>query len=92
MILVGITMAYVKVPCGKNSTPINETISINSDYSLTTSVLYETKRDSLSDLTLSRRRPLSNRNQFIDLRSKSMDQFLYDNGLRHERVNQILCI
>ena len=92
MILVGITMAYVKVPCGKNSTPINEAISINSDYSLTTSVLYETKRDSLSDLTLSRRRPLSNRNQFIDLRSKSMDQFLYDNGLRHERVNQILCI
>ena len=53
MILVGITMAYVKVPCGKNSTPINEAISINSDYSLTTSVLYETKRDSLSDLPLS---------------------------------------
>ena len=53
MILVGITMAYVKVPCSKNSTPINEAISINSDYSLTTSVLYETKRDSLSDLTLS---------------------------------------
>ena len=53
MVIVGITMAYVKVPCGKNSTPINETISINSDYSLTTSVLYETKCDSLLDLTLS---------------------------------------
>ena len=26
------------------------------------------------------------RNQSIDLRSKSMDWFLYDNGLRHERV------
>ena len=32
-------------------------------------------------LTLSWRRPLSYRNQ-----SKSMDWFLYDNGLRHERV------
>ena len=44
-------------------------------------------------LTLSWRRLLSYRNQSIDLRrsidlqSKSMDWFLYDNGLRHERVN-----
>ena len=38
------------------------------------------------DLTLSRRRPISYRNQFIDLRSKSMDWFLYNVGLRHERV------
>ena len=37
-------------------------------------------------LTLSRRRPLSYRNQSIDLRSKSMGWFLHDNGLRHERV------
>ena len=37
-------------------------------------------------LTLSRRRPLSYRNQSIDLGSKSMDWFLYDNGLRLERV------
>ena len=37
-------------------------------------------------LTLSWRRPLSYRNQSIDLQSKSMDWFLYDNGLRHERV------
>ena len=37
-------------------------------------------------LTLSWRRPLSYRNQSIGLRSKSMDWFLYDNGLRHERV------
>ena len=36
-------------------------------------------------LTLSWRRPLSYRNQSIDL-SKSMDWFLYDNGHRHERV------
>ena len=34
---------------------------------------------------LSRWRPLSYRNQ-----SKSMDWFLYDNGLRHERVNCIV--
>ena len=39
-------------------------------------------------LTLSWRRPLSYRNQSIDLRSKSMDWFLYDIGLRHEMVKQ----
>ena len=37
-------------------------------------------------LTLSWRRPLSNINQSSDLVSKIMDWFLYDNGLRHERV------
>ena len=37
-------------------------------------------------LTLSWWRPLSYRSQSIDLRCKSMDWFLYDNGLRHERV------
>ena len=36
-------------------------------------------------LTLSWRRPLSYRNQSIDLLCK---WFLYDNGLRHERVNE----
>ena len=41
-----------------------------------------------STLTLSWRRPLSYRNQSIDLRSKSIDWFLYDNGLRHERVKR----
>ena len=30
---------------------------------------------------------VSYRNQSIDLLGKSMDWFLYDNGLRHERVN-----
>ena len=43
-----------------------------------------------SNLTLSWRRPLSYRNQPIDLQSKSMDWFLYNNGLRHERVKVIL--
>ena len=33
-----------------------------------------------------RRRPLSYRNLSSDLRSKSMDWFLYDNGLLFERV------
>ena len=42
-------------------------------------------------LTLSWRRPLSYRNQSIDLRSITMDWFLYDNGPRHERVKQRLC-
>ena len=41
-------------------------------------------------LTLSWRRPLSYRNQYIDLRSKSIDWLLYDNSLRHERVNAFL--
>ena len=39
-------------------------------------------------LTSSWRRLLSYRNQSIDLPSKSMDWFLYDNGLRHEKVNK----
>ena len=38
--------------------------------------------------TLSRGRPLLYRNLSIDLHSKSMDWFLYDNNLRHERVKQ----
>ena len=40
-------------------------------------------------LTLSRRRPLSYRNQSIDLLRKSMDWFLYDNVLRLERVKAL---
>ena len=40
-------------------------------------------------LTLSWWRPLSYRNQSIDLQSKSMDWFLYDNNLLHERVKRI---
>ena len=39
-------------------------------------------------LTLSWRGPLLYRNQSIDLQSKSMDWFLYDNGLRHESVKK----
>ena len=41
-----------------------------------------------SALTLLWREPLSYRNQSTDMKSKSMDWFLYDNGLRHERVNR----
>ena len=33
---------------------------------------------------------LSYRNQSTDLLSKSMDWFLYDNGLRHERVKEMV--
>ena len=39
-------------------------------------------------LTLSWRRPISYRNQSIDLLYKSMDWFLYDIDLRHERVEE----
>ena len=42
------------------------------------------------NLTLSWQRPLSYRNQSTDLRSKSTDWFLYDNGLRHERVKSTI--
>ena len=38
-------------------------------------------------LTLSRRKSLLHRNQFIDLQCKPMDWFLYHKDLRHERVN-----
>ena len=38
------------------------------------------------DLALSRRRPISYRNQSIALQSKPMDWFLYDIGLRRENV------
>ena len=39
-------------------------------------------------LTLSWWRPLPYRNQSMNLQSKSMDWFLDDNGLRHERVKE----
>ena len=42
---------------------------------------------SLMLLTLSWWRSLSYRNQSIDLQSKSVDWFLYDRDLRHEKVN-----
>ena len=44
------------------------------------------QRFELIVLTLSWRRPLSYRNQSIDLLRKSVDWFLYDNGLRHEKL------
>ena len=42
----------------------------------------------MSKLTLSWWTPLSYRNQSIDLLPKSMDWFLYDNDLRHEKVKK----
>ena len=44
----------------------------------------------MSNLTLSWRRSLSYRNQSIDLLCKSVDWFLHDIGLHHERVNEII--
>ena len=40
-------------------------------------------------LTLSWGRPLSYRNQSIDLLCRSIDWFLYDNGFHHEKVKNI---
>ena len=51
-------------------------------------VMRQKLQNCLNCLTLSWRRPLSYRNQSINLRSKSMNCFLYDNGLRHERVKE----
>ena len=42
-------------------------------------------------LTLSWRRSLLYRSQSIDFSCKSMDWFLYDRDLRHERVSARLC-
>ena len=56
-------------------------------------VMFERNEFDLFDyhLPLSWRRTISYRNQSIALQSKSMDWFLYDNGLRHERVNSNIC-
>ena len=43
-----------------------------------------------SKLTLSWRKMLSYRNQSIDLLCKSIDWFLDNNGVRHERIKDIL--
>ena len=50
--------------------------------------IYHPYTKSIQALTLLRQRPLSYRNHSIDLLLKSMNYFLYDNGLRLERVNQ----
>ena len=64
-----------------------------SVYSTALQTKFFTKEGIESTLTLSRRRPLSYRNQSTDLESKSMDWFLYDNGLRLERINEnTICI
>ena len=60
--------------------------SIRSLYKLLSSYQDRHIQNTVKHLTLSWRRPLSYRNQSIDLLSKSMDWFLYDNDLRHESV------
>ena len=53
--------------------------------------IFQTSLIKMLILTLSWRRPLSYGNQSIDLRRKSIDWFLYDNGLRQERLNLFWC-
>ena len=50
--------------------------------------LLESKNKKELNLALSWRGPLSYRNPSIDLPSKLMDWFLYDNGFGHERVKR----
>ena len=65
---------------------------INRIYERSHRILYIDNKSTFEELpwkgmlTLSWQGPLSYRNQSIDLLRKSMDWFLYDNGLRHERV------
>ena len=49
-------------------------------------------RNICNTLTLSWRRSYSYRNQFIDLPCKSMDWFLYDRDLHHERVKLVFLL
>ena len=56
---------------------------INSKQTIIINIFHELNQNSL---TLSWRTPLSYRNQSIDLLCKSMEWFLYDNGVRHESV------
>ena len=65
-------------------------INFVGDFNFYFDTLLETRDDDQA-LTLSWRRPLSYRNQSIDLQRKSMDWFLYDNVLRHERVKEKIC-
>ena len=58
---------------------------LNAPLEIILSITYT--HDIKYNLTLSWRRLLSYKNQLIDLLRKSVDWFLYDNGLRHERVN-----
>ena len=64
---------------------INTHIIVNTH--INTQIINNTNYQENHCLTLSRKRPFSYRNQSIDLQSKSMDWFLYDNGLFLERVN-----
>ena len=51
-------------------------------------LLRSTRNTGIWQLTLSWRKPLSYRNQSIDLLCKSMDWFLCDNGFRQVRVTR----
>ena len=62
----------------------NSNTSLQARFDTVISYTYNEFEKSFS--SLSWRRPLSYRNQSIDFQSKSMDRFLYANGLRHERV------
>ena len=60
--------------------PVDQKINLVSPYA-------HGAKKNLLGLSLSSRRSLSYRNQSIDLQSKSMDWFLCDRDLLHERVN-----
>ena len=75
-------MLLISIFCGAEK---NEIMLDELEVPNTFIEFFENARESLG-LTLSWWRPISYRNQSIDLPCKSMDWFLYDIGLRHERV------
>ena len=76
--LMSLTIVCFSWPCLKLNEHEHACAQSNKD-------LYRSSHPKLF-LTHSWRKSLSYRNQSIDLFCKSMDQFLYDTDLRHERV------
>ena len=72
--------------------PYSIEIILPEDYCKQIGNKYIVKFNLNFSLSLSWRRSLSYRNQSIGSLPKSMDWFLYDNGLRHERVKKNIFI
>ena len=82
LITTGFTKFYFSLSTDWHANPVK---AEGEKHAYKTDDLFQVKQYDIV-LTLSRRRPLSYRNQSIDLQSKSMDWFLYDRGPRHVRV------
>ena len=92
---VKIVEKFIQTVCypGRKEGSLNETnVRLYKKIKTKASSPYHPKKSRWCKLlTVSRRRPLSYRNQSIDLLCKSMYWFLYDNVLRLERVKRVHC-